>query len=130
MSRSLLTRASVVVATLALAATACGSNDKKDSTAATPSASAATSPTETAAAALRAGLTGLLRQHVDLTAFAVQDLVAKGSLDDARVKGSLGALEDNTNAISFYAGQGGRDLAEGVEVFDNKALRKVAFVWN
>lgn len=40
------------------------------------------------------------------------------------------ALEDNTNAISFYAGQGGRDLAEGVEVFDNKALRKVAFVWN
>jgi ribosomal protein S18 acetylase RimI-like enzyme len=40
------------------------------------------------------------------------------------------ALEENTNAISFYAGAGGRDIAEGVEVFDQKALRKVAFVWD
>ena len=40
------------------------------------------------------------------------------------------ALEDNTNAVNFYAGAGGRDIAEGVEVFDTKALRKVAFVWN
>jgi hypothetical protein len=60
--------------------------------------------TETAAAALRAGLTGLLRQHVDITAFAVQDLVAKGSLDDARVKGSLAALNDNTNALGDAIG--------------------------
>jgi hypothetical protein len=27
-------------------------------------------------------------------------------------------------------GAGGRDVAEGVEVFDQKALRKVAFVWD
>lgn len=40
------------------------------------------------------------------------------------------ALEDNTNAVNFYSGIGGRDVAEGVEVFDAKALRKVAFVWN
>jgi len=40
------------------------------------------------------------------------------------------ALEDNVNALSFYTGLGGRDVAEGVEVFDSKALRKVAFVWN
>lgn len=40
------------------------------------------------------------------------------------------ALEDNTNALSFYAGAGGRDVAEGVEIFDQKALRKVAFVWD
>lgn len=40
------------------------------------------------------------------------------------------ALEDNTGALSFYEGAGGRDTAEGVEVFDNRALRKVAFVWD
>lgn len=40
------------------------------------------------------------------------------------------ALEDNTGALSFYTGLGGRDIAEGVEVFDQKALRKIAFAWN
>ncbi|MBS3647918.1 GNAT family N-acetyltransferase [Pseudaminobacter sp. 19-2017] len=40
------------------------------------------------------------------------------------------ALEDNQNALSFYAGAGGRDVAEGVEVFDQKALKKIAFVWD
>ena len=40
------------------------------------------------------------------------------------------ALEENANALDFYAGAGGRDVAEGVEVFDQKALRKVAFVWD
>jgi len=40
------------------------------------------------------------------------------------------ALEDNANALAFYEGAGGRDVAEGVEVFDQKALRKVAFVWD
>lgn len=39
------------------------------------------------------------------------------------------ALEDNVGALSFYEGLGGRDIAEGVEVFDQKALKKVAFVW-
>jgi len=39
------------------------------------------------------------------------------------------ALEDNDNACNFYTGNGGVDIAEGVEVFDNKALRKIAFVW-
>ena len=40
------------------------------------------------------------------------------------------ALEENGNALGFYAGAGGRDIAEGVEIFDQKALRKVAFVWD
>ncbi|TWG50020.1 MULTISPECIES: GNAT family N-acetyltransferase [unclassified Aminobacter] len=40
------------------------------------------------------------------------------------------ALEENDGALRFYEGAGGRDVAEGVEVFDTKALRKVAFVWN
>ncbi len=39
------------------------------------------------------------------------------------------ALEENSGAMSFYAGAGGRDVAEGVELFEQKALRKVAFVW-
>ncbi|MDZ5699277.1 MULTISPECIES: GNAT family N-acetyltransferase [Phyllobacteriaceae] len=40
------------------------------------------------------------------------------------------ALEENTGAISFYQSAGGRNVAEGVEVFDSKALRKIAFVWD
>jgi ribosomal protein S18 acetylase RimI-like enzyme len=40
------------------------------------------------------------------------------------------ALEDNANALDFYSGAGGVDIAEGVEVFDQVALRKVAFVWD
>lgn len=40
------------------------------------------------------------------------------------------ALEENGGALSFYAGEGGRDIAEGVEVFDQRALRKIAFIWN
>jgi ribosomal protein S18 acetylase RimI-like enzyme len=40
------------------------------------------------------------------------------------------ALEDNSGALSFYRGAGGRDIAEGVEVFDQKALKKIAFVWD
>jgi ribosomal protein S18 acetylase RimI-like enzyme len=42
----------------------------------------------------------------------------------------LWALEDNAGALSFYRSIGGRDIAEGVEVFDHKALRKLAFIWD
>jgi ribosomal protein S18 acetylase RimI-like enzyme len=40
------------------------------------------------------------------------------------------ALEENDNALAFYAGAGGRDIAEGVEIFEHKALKKIAFVWD
>lgn len=40
------------------------------------------------------------------------------------------ALEENQNAVAFYTGAGGRDVAEGVEVFDQRALKKIAFVWD
>lgn len=40
------------------------------------------------------------------------------------------ALEDNVGAVDFYISAGGRDVAEGVEVFDHKALRKIAFIWD
>jgi ribosomal protein S18 acetylase RimI-like enzyme len=56
---------------------------------------------------------------------------ARQKLADHGLKGMVvWALEDNTNALSFYAGAGGRDVAEGVEIFDQKALKKVAFVWD
>src|ERR671910_1610751 len=56
---------------------------------------------------------------------------ARQKLADHGLKGMVvWALEDNTNALSFYTGAGGRDVAEGVEVFDQKALKKVAFVWD
>jgi len=56
---------------------------------------------------------------------------ARRKLADHGLKGMVvWALEENTNAVSFYSGAGGRDIAEGVEVFDQKALKKVAFVWD
>ncbi len=55
---------------------------------------------------------------------------ARARLADNGLKGLVvWALEENQNALSFYAGAGGRDIAEGVEVFEQKALKKVAFVW-
>jgi ribosomal protein S18 acetylase RimI-like enzyme len=55
---------------------------------------------------------------------------AKARLADLGLKGVVvWALEENQNALSFYTGAGGRDIAEGVEIFEQKALKKVAFVW-
>lgn len=56
---------------------------------------------------------------------------AKRSLVDQGMKGLVvWALEDNGLATSFYEGAGGRDVAEGVECFEGKTLKKLAFVWN
>ncbi len=56
---------------------------------------------------------------------------ARGMLEDAGLEGLVvWAIEDNDNACRFYEGQGGRDVAEGIEVFDQKAIKKVAFVWS
>jgi len=55
---------------------------------------------------------------------------ARARLADSGLKGMVvWALEDNQNALAFYAGAGGRDIAEGVEIFEQKALKKIAFVW-
>lgn len=40
------------------------------------------------------------------------------------------ALDENDIAQSFYRGHGGQDYAEGVEIFDSKAVKKVAYIWN
>lgn len=56
---------------------------------------------------------------------------ARSKLRDHNLKGLVvWALEENGGAVSFYHGHGGRDVAEGVEVFDGRALKKIAFCWN
>jgi ribosomal protein S18 acetylase RimI-like enzyme len=56
---------------------------------------------------------------------------AREKLADSGLKGMVvWALEENAGALAFYEGAGGRDIAEGVEIFDQKALRKVAFIWD
>jgi ribosomal protein S18 acetylase RimI-like enzyme len=56
---------------------------------------------------------------------------AKAKLAESGLRGLVvWALEENAGALSFYEGAGGRDIAEGVEVFEQKALKKVAFVWD
>ncbi|MCX8293190.1 GNAT family N-acetyltransferase [Phyllobacterium sp. 0TCS1.6A] len=60
-----------------------------------------------------------------LMAAARQNLAGQG------LKGTVvWALEDNELAIAFYIGAGGRDIAEGVECFEGRTLRKVAFAWS
>lgn len=56
---------------------------------------------------------------------------ARRNLIDQGLKGLVvWALEDNDLAVSFYQGAGGQDAAEGVECFEGKTLKKIAFVWN
>ena len=38
-------------------------------------------------------------------------------------------LEENERAVNFYIALGGVDLAEGSEIFDERPLKKLAFVW-
>ena len=108
MLRTMHVKGAVVLSAVALAAAACGGSSSP--TTAQPaddmssSPASASSVTETAAAQLRAGLDGLLRQHVDLTAYVVQSVVAEGSLEDPQVQGSIEALTDNTNALGDAIG--------------------------
>ncbi|MEL6436469.1 MAG: GNAT family N-acetyltransferase [Pseudomonadota bacterium] len=39
-------------------------------------------------------------------------------------------LDENINANSFYAQMGGKDIAEGHEMFAGKAIKKIAYVWD
>ena len=112
MKHSLLTKSALGLTALALTASACGGSSSGGDTAApraggapSTSASSSAATTETAAAQLRSGLDALLRQHVDLAAFVVQDLVTKGSLDDPQVQGSVAALQQNTNDLGDAVGQ-------------------------
>jgi hypothetical protein len=114
MQRTSLKLAAVGVG-LALAATACGGSSSGDDagkgTAASPSAAAATdavtgqAATTTKAAALRAGLTYLLEEHVQLAGIATGTAIAKkGDLKDPAVTAAVGALDANSVALSKAVG--------------------------
>ena len=38
-------------------------------------------------------------------------------------------LEENDNAVTFYRAMGGMDVAEGMEQFGEKSIKKLGFVW-
>ena len=127
MKFSLLTKSALGLTALAITATACGGSSSGGDNAATntaPSSASTSAPatavTETAAAQLRAGLDALLRQHVDLTSFVVQDLVVKGSLDNPQVKGSIAALQQNTNDLGDAIGQ----------LYGDAAKKQFLDLWN
>lgn len=105
---------------VALTATACTSSGSgshhppASKTASMPSSSSMTMPSSsstaggtntaaTAAATLRAGLTQLLREHVDLTGFAVQTAVING-ISSANTSQALKALDANTVALGKAVG--------------------------
>lgn len=55
---------------------------------------------------------------------------ARKLLAAAGQKGTaIWCLEDNEGGMRFYRSLGGRDIAEGAEVFEERAFRKIAFVW-
>jgi hypothetical protein len=74
-----------------------------------------------APSSLRAGLTGLLVQHVAATGFVVQTAVAaKGNLKAPEVKGAISALTDNTNALGAAIGS----------VYGSAAKAQFLKLWN
>src|SRR4051794_5785550 len=107
-------------ATLALAAAGCGSssNDDKSTDAAASStmshsmpattsgastANVSDKPADTGAASLRAGLTGLLEDHVYQAGLAVAFGVSDG-LDSKTFKAAAGTLDKNSIALSKAIG--------------------------
>jgi len=38
-------------------------------------------------------------------------------------------LEENDNSVTFYRAMGGMDVAEGMEDFGDKSLKKLGFIW-
>ena len=114
MQRTSIKLAAVAVG-VALAATACGgSSSTSTSSAATTAPSTASSAmaavsgmqaTATKAAELRAGLTYLLEEHVQLAGIATGTAIAKkGNLKDPAVVGAVSALDANSVALSKAIG--------------------------
>ena len=105
-------RIAAVALGLALTATACGSSDDNDTASpaasmSAPASSAAvgTAATTTKGAELRAGLTYLLEEHVQLAGIATGTALAKkGDLKDPAVKAAVAALDANSVALSKAVG--------------------------
>jgi hypothetical protein len=101
---------------IALAATACGgSSTNQNASGASPSPAASSdtmstaavgqAATTTKAAELRAGLTYLLEEHVQLAGIATGTALAKkGNLNDPAVKAAVAALDANSVALSKAVG--------------------------
>src|SRR3954451_17642473 len=113
MQRTSIKLAAVAVG-VALAATACGgSSDSSTASGATPAPAASDAMTSatgqdattTKAAELRAGLTYLLEEHVQLAGIATGTAIAnKGNLEAPAVKGAVSALDANSVALSKAIG--------------------------
>jgi hypothetical protein len=115
MQRTSIKLAAVAVG-VALAATACGgssSTTSQGTTGTAPSSSASSmdaavvgqAATTTKAAELRAGLTYLLEEHVQLAGIATGTAIAKkGNLKDPAVQGAVAALDANSVALSKALG--------------------------
>ena len=121
LSRPLAAKVGVGVLALALGATACGGSSSgsaspqaqpSSSMSDMPSSSASSSDaTATQAAALRAGLDQLFREHVNLTGFTVQTAVISG-VGSKPTAAALKALDDNTVAIGDAVGSVYGDAAK------------------
>jgi len=92
------------LAALVVGLSACGDDDDDKPAAAdkSPAASAETG-TESGAATLRAGLTGLLTDHVYLAGIAINTGVTSG-LDSGGFKAAAGTLDENSIALSEAIG--------------------------
>ena len=99
-------RAAAGLTVVVLAATACGgssSGGTKSATTHNGNAKTATDATATPAAALRAGLDQLFREHVNLTGFAVQTAVTNG-IGSPNTAEALHVLDGNTVALGDAIG--------------------------
>lgn len=88
-------------------ASACGSSDAKTGSPSPKTSNNATTVdvTATAAAGLRAGLTGLLEDHVYLAALALQSAVENGGdLTKPAVKAAVATLDKNSVALADAVG--------------------------
>src|SRR5881275_2213068 len=111
LSRSLAAKVGAGTLVLALGAVACGgsSSGSTASTQPTPAGSTASTSTmaadttATQAAALRAGLDQLFREHVNLTGFTVQTAVISG-VSSKQTAAALKALDSNTVALGDAIG--------------------------
>ena len=110
MRSSVLVRAGIGAAALAVAATACASggstpaaSSSKSPSSMAPSSQTMSHPTNTAAAQLYAGLDQLLTEHVNLTANVVQTAITKGP-SSASTKTALAALDQNTRGLGAAIG--------------------------
>jgi hypothetical protein len=111
LSRSLTAKVGTGTLVLVLGAVACGGSSSGSNAATQPTPAGATASastmaadtTATPAAALRAGLDQLFREHVNLTGFTVQTAVISG-VSSTQTAAALKALDGNTVAIGDAIG--------------------------